>query len=301
MQADYASSILYLIALCLSKCSVVALVMRLTSNSKHMLVGWINIGAATIWAVSSILLISINCSPSGPLANLEEQCSGLFARWQYVCALDIITEASIFAMSIYLVANLQMAWRMKATVVLAFAIRLPVIAASATRLYYLNQEIYSDDPTLHGYNAGVWTQVQVSYSLIATAAACLGPFIRPFGKPYMADTSGSGPRRSFAGVYNMSRITAKQSNSSNSRSRSRTPGGIYPGQTAQQPARYEPPNQMAQDDIASGALGASRQSLDSHDSTRMIITKGVTWTVEYDGQQTGRARTIGSDQSSSQA
>ena len=262
-----------------------------------MVVGWVNIAAAAIWALSSILLISIQCSPSGPFEDLAQQCNGLYARWKYVCALDIITEASIFAMSIYLVAGLQMSWKMKATVVLAFAIRLPVIAASATRLYYLHREVYSDDPTLDGFAAGVWTQVQVSYSLIATAAACLGPFIRPFGKPYMAETSSASRKRSYAGgAYNMSRITAKQSSSSQSGSK----GGVYPGHPSQEPARYEPPMRQGQESLASGALGASRQSLDSHDSTKMIITKGVAWTVEYDGQD-HRSRTVGSEESSSQA
>lgn len=274
--------------------------MRLTANRKQKLVGWANIGAAGIWGLSSILLLTIQCSPAGPFADLAAQCNGLYARWKYVCALDILTEASIFAMSIYLVANLQMNFRMKATVVLAFAIRLPVIALSATRLHFLGQEVHSDDPTLDGYLAGVWTQVQVSYSLIATAAACLGPFIRPFGRAYMADTTVDSRKRSYApGTYNLSKFTANKSNSGNSGGT----GGhqIYPGQPKQEPARYAPPPRRAPDDIASGALHVSSQSLDSHDSRRMIITKGVEWTVEYDGQDHDRARTVGSNESSTQA
>lgn len=318
-QADYASTLLYLVALGLSKCSVIALIMRLTSNRQHLVVLYINIGAAVVWALSSFLLITIACSPAQPFRDLASQCSGLFARWQYVCALDIITEISIFAMSIYLVFGLQMAIRMKAMVVLAFALRLPVIAWSATRLYYLHRQVYSDDPTLAGYLAGVWTQVQVSYSLIATAAACLGPFIRPFTKPYLAEAS-SGPgssrlRTTVPDGYNLSKITGKHSGSgSDSRSRSRKSRGgsqgnsrtlagqIYPGSTSQSTACYDPPRagaRGAQDDSIHGARAASRQSLDSHDSKKMIITKGVEWTVEYDGQDSAaRAGTVGSNESS---
>jgi hypothetical protein len=273
--------------------------MRLTSNKKHKLVGWVNIGAAIFWAFSSILLITIKCGPSAPFIDLSTQCSGLFGRWVYVCALDILTEASIFAMSIYLVANLQMSLRMKATVVFAFAIRLPVIAASATRLNYLHREVYSSNPTLEGYLAGVWTQVEVSYSLIATAAACLGPFIRPFGKPYMAETTADSRKRSYAPEYHLSKMTGNKSNSSNSRTRSGN--NIYPGHTGQEPARYEPPMRRTPEQLASGALHTGRPSMDSHDSQRMIITKGVEWTVRYDddARDEDRSRQAASDEGSS--
>ena len=274
--------------------------MRLTSNKNHKRVGWVNIGASIFWALSSILLVTIRCNPAGRFSDLAQQCSGLFARWTYVCTLDIITEFSIFAMSIYLVANLQMSLRIKATVILAFAIRVPVIAASATRLHYLHRQVYSSNPTLDGYLAAVWTQVQVSYSLIATAAACLGPFIRPFGKPYIADTTYNSRKRSYAPEYHLSKMTADKSASSQGRSR-RSGAHIYPGHVGQEPARYEPPVKAPAEQTASGALRVSRQSLDSHESQRMIITKGVEWTVEYDATEDGdgNARRVGSDEGSS--
>lgn len=77
IQADYASSVLYLLALGLSKSSVIALIMRLTANRKHKLVSWINIGVITLWTLTSIMVISINCTPAGPFRNLESQCPGL--------------------------------------------------------------------------------------------------------------------------------------------------------------------------------------------------------------------------------
>jgi hypothetical protein len=40
---------------------------------------------------------------------------------------DIVTELAIFSMSIYLVAGLKMSLKMKATVVTAFALRLPYV------------------------------------------------------------------------------------------------------------------------------------------------------------------------------
>jgi hypothetical protein len=146
LQADYASSILYLLALSLSKCSVIALIMRLTTNRQHRQVSWAVIAAVSVWTGTSILAISVSCTPAGPFDNLDEQCSGLvscqtvlrrgrvltcnsqYSRWIYIGAVDIVTELAIFAMSIYLVAALKMSLKMKATVVTAFALRLPYVS-----------------------------------------------------------------------------------------------------------------------------------------------------------------------------
>lgn len=264
--------------------------MRLTTNSRHKLVAMINVGAAVFWSLSSVLLVTIKCSPAAPFANLAGTCSGLFSRWIYVCALDIFTEVSIFAMSIYLVANLHMSLKMKCTVVLAFALRLPVIAASAIRLYYLHQEVYASDPILTGYNAAVWTQVQVSYSLFATAAACLGPFIRPFTKPYLADTRYPSPGSHGASRptgYRMSDMSGMKSNSKSSKSadnaRTQNSGRSHHNDTHLRPGPITHQSHIS-----------SRHSVESQDSSRMIITKNMEWTVEYDGGESS-SRRPGSD------
>lgn len=64
-------------ALCLSKCSVVALIMRLTRVRKHKIVAWVNIGVAAVWFLSSLLAISVECSPAAPFEDLEGKCHGL--------------------------------------------------------------------------------------------------------------------------------------------------------------------------------------------------------------------------------
>lgn len=78
-----------------------------------------------------------------------------------------------------------------------------VIAAAAVRLHYLHREILSPDPTLAGVSAAVWTQVELNYSLMATAAASLGSFIQPFSKAYLAnseyDRLGSNQRAAGVG------------------------------------------------------------------------------------------------------
>jgi hypothetical protein len=47
------------------------------------------------------------------------------ARWDTVAILDILLEVALFLIPIYLVYGLQMSMKLKATVIAAFACRLP--------------------------------------------------------------------------------------------------------------------------------------------------------------------------------
>ena len=45
-------------------------------------------------------------------------------RWQIICVFDVVTEAVLFGIVIYIVANLHTSLKAKATVVLVFGLRL---------------------------------------------------------------------------------------------------------------------------------------------------------------------------------
>ncbi|XTI90447.1 hypothetical protein V2W45_1345131 [Cenococcum geophilum] len=91
---------------------------------------------------------------------------------------DIITEAAIF-ISIYLVANPNMALRLKAMVVGASSSQLPVIVAPAIRLYYLRRTISSRNSSLNGAYSAVATQWQLGYATMLSTISSLGPFPPP--------------------------------------------------------------------------------------------------------------------------
>lgn len=80
------------------------------------------------WAFISILLVAIRCHPKAPwLDSTISMCSSLFARWQFIAALDIVTEAALFSISLYLIWGIQMSMKSKTIVVTAFGCRLPYV------------------------------------------------------------------------------------------------------------------------------------------------------------------------------
>lgn len=48
-----------------------------------------------------------------------------YTRWQVFAAFDIATEVALFAISIYIIHDLQMPWKKKNVIGLAFGLRLP--------------------------------------------------------------------------------------------------------------------------------------------------------------------------------
>lgn len=98
--------------------------------------------------------------------------------------MDILTEIALFVGGFWLVRDLQLSWRKKSVVVIAYGLRLPVVLAAAVRLYYLHQSLYSDDESLHGILASVCTQTELAYAVIATTMPCLKPFMSALNTGY---------------------------------------------------------------------------------------------------------------------
>jgi hypothetical protein len=146
-QAGYAADILYIITLALSKLSTAFLFLRLTPGRGHSFAIWSTICLSIAWAFASVLVVSFRCHPTHPWTDVDSTCSNLvrsshstypvrcytqsllilvqFVRWQFIGSLDIITEAALFALSLYLVWGVQMNLNSKSLVVAAFGCRLP--------------------------------------------------------------------------------------------------------------------------------------------------------------------------------
>jgi hypothetical protein len=109
----------------LSKCSTAFLFLRLTPGRGHGFAIWATISASIVWAIVSAFLVALRCHSTHPWEDVSAECTGLFARWQFIGALDIVTEAALFLLSLYLVWGIQMSIKSKAIVVCAFGCRLP--------------------------------------------------------------------------------------------------------------------------------------------------------------------------------
>ena len=141
-QMYYASNFFWLLAIGLSKISVICLLHRITRVQQHRRIfnGVMSFIAA--WTIASIVSIALQCNLGHPWTIVNEKCPKIvrlapcefrylailtysqLQRWQAFCIVDIIEEVTIVGLVVLLVFSLQTSVSSKATVVGVFSFRL---------------------------------------------------------------------------------------------------------------------------------------------------------------------------------
>jgi hypothetical protein len=150
-----------------------------------------------------------------------------------------------------------------------------VIAPTIVRLYYLQNEFSSSDPTLDGVLASVCTQIELSYAIIAATTPCLRPFMAAlstnYGAPAQAKSSPSATAASRSN--NEYSLTSFSKISRLGRSEER-------GKQASLPiTRWD------QSENITSVRSGDQHSMESHESKQMIISKNTEWAVEYEAHE----------------
>ncbi|KAE8371426.1 hypothetical protein BDV26DRAFT_302787 [Aspergillus bertholletiae] len=283
----HAGIIIIVSAICLVLslvCLLIRLYVRFLLSPPFGIDDVILLGATVSAIVESIIIFHASSIGFGTAIRLLDdhvvRSIQNFARWQFITAIDIITELSLFIFSIVLIYGLQMSIKPKLVITVAFASRIPLVAFEAVRLSEFHSFTTSQNPTFDAIRYYTWTQVALNYSLIACTAFCLRPFMN-------AVTTSYG--------------TAGDSNLSTSRSypyasdRGRSNQGSYALQSLQnrsvagpEPDLFQPKVRAGETTITSTQPGSStgghsdrdeRNSIGSEGSTRMIIKKDVEYTV----------------------
>ncbi|KAK3109613.1 hypothetical protein LTR53_016948 [Teratosphaeriaceae sp. CCFEE 6253] len=191
-EAALAGVVTFIFALYLSKCAMLFFLSRITKTPKQLkLFLACNIATAVIGVVCILLATS--------------------TRWQVITALDIITEALLLALPVYLVWGLQMRIKRKAMIIAAFYLRLPVLGFSIGRNYYaLQLRLPQTDPGMESGLVVIWLGVELAYALAASTLSALKGFTESFNSDFgLGFTRGKGE-----GSYGMSDVSGGSAESS---------------------------------------------------------------------------------------
>lgn len=203
-----ANSILFILAIALTKLSVVFFVKRLLTQElrKAWWFAHIVMGLTAAWTIASVLLVSVGCSPQNAVYE-PQTCTGMVcepdtythnytlltviqtARWTVVIGTDALLELSYVALSVALVVPLQMSNYIKVTVVAAFAFRLPCVVLSSLHGVAIHRFATANDHGLSIANRLLWQQVVLGYALVSATVPTLKSFIRGYNKALGRDVS----------------------------------------------------------------------------------------------------------------
>lgn len=151
-KSAFAAQILFMLSAAFAKASTLFLMMRLfnlsgpksqsQTRSRSLYIVAVTILAVVgLWAILSIVAVSVQCSVGDFILADQGQCSHQvsltmleyipilismqFLRWQLITAFDVATECILVIVSIMIVWPVQLLLPLKCQVVLAFAFRLP--------------------------------------------------------------------------------------------------------------------------------------------------------------------------------
>lgn len=214
------SDIFALIIIYLSKCCVLAIYLRLTPQKPHNRASWATLGLCTAWLVPAVFIILVNCELNKPWRSQGGQCSNLYPRWQFIAALDAITELIIFVLAVALLKGLFMKLRRKLAIGFAFLFRFPLIVFTILHISKLHAALGKTDVTLAAIEPSLWLQVELHYALVACSVFCLRPFMQAVSTNY--GTAGDSTLESSASRSQGTKGSSKSGSGSNSQSASRS-------------------------------------------------------------------------------
>ncbi|KAK4495558.1 hypothetical protein PRZ48_001223 [Zasmidium cellare] len=208
----YSSQILAVLALGLCKCSVAYFIVRLTPKSTMKKTMDSIILASIAWTVAAVFAFALQCRLSNPWSFAAGSCTNVYSRVMAICAFDIALELALFIAAILLVSRLHTALHKKAIVVLAFGLRLPIVAFIAARMVTFNR----DDLTNFARSESlylVWTVTQINYSLVSATLPIFRPFIKDLATFYGAlqHSDYSSSSRSRSNSYHLSTFKTRRS------------------------------------------------------------------------------------------
>ncbi|KAF2716651.1 hypothetical protein K431DRAFT_257126, partial [Polychaeton citri CBS 116435] len=189
LKMAYSSDLLYVLALCLGKLSMSMLCVRLASDGVHRSAAKILTYSTCAWGVCSFLLVALLQDVSKPWAVSDPLTRKQLVRWAVVEILGLAIEVLTIIFILHLVSGLQMSRQSKISIATGVFSRLPLFAIAPLRLYSLAHVASNHryDASFSAWLPECFTQLEMSFNVIAATVPCLRIFLRSFQSGYLGN------------------------------------------------------------------------------------------------------------------
>ncbi|KAL0258014.1 hypothetical protein SLS55_007185 [Diplodia seriata] len=180
------------------KCAICIALLRITQQRKYRYSLWGIMFLSSIGAIVTIVTVLAQCQP---IAATWDKSLGscidtkvITNSSYFLSACSIVTDWSCAILPAFILWNIQLRFRIKASVVVILALGVVASTATLVRLRYL-LNYNSPDDYLYGLaNIAVWSIIESGIGLIAGSLPALRPLLRyvPF---FASSLSNSGPSK----------------------------------------------------------------------------------------------------------
>ncbi|KAI1907712.1 hypothetical protein LOZ53_003376 [Ophidiomyces ophidiicola] len=176
LKADYAATILFILAICLTKISLLVLNYQFALLKQYKYTIYCLGGIVILWTASSILVVSFQCDLPRPWDYINNVCLARKNFWNFYGVLNMVSDIIQLGLMLMIITQIQTSTRRKITIASVFACRLFVVVAVALQLYFLNQVQNTKNATFDYWRMSICTQI---VQALAVVTACI-PFLKPF-------------------------------------------------------------------------------------------------------------------------
>ncbi|KAM3528587.1 hypothetical protein MY4038_005822 [Beauveria bassiana] len=174
----YASGILYIVTLGVTKISACMTVMNVAPLGRRRGIFFV-MGAIGVWAVASVVVVIFQCQISSPWNFYTGKCVDLPAFWLFFEILNILTDLATIVAMMELVWNIQAQKSMKSLVIFIFGSRVLIIPAAICHIIFLKRAVTDFKST--GDTFAFWPPVIIRQVVqcLSITTACI-PYLKPF-------------------------------------------------------------------------------------------------------------------------
>ncbi|KAG9228438.1 hypothetical protein BJ875DRAFT_500727 [Amylocarpus encephaloides] len=175
-KSTYASSILLVVTLVLTKLSIISFIQSLAPSRRTLVFGYCFGGVLLLWGLSSLSATLFRCAPPDVWRQSGRRCVESRAFWTAFDALNITTDLVLVVWPVIIISQIQTGLWRRMVVIFCFASRLLVIGAIAAEISFLQQSASSSDISFKSWQRAICSQLMLCLSI---STACI-PYLRPF-------------------------------------------------------------------------------------------------------------------------
>lgn len=167
MKSFYSSIIVYNVATCVVKMSIMLQYRRIFTVKAMQTVTLVGLVFEGAWAFTLSILLPMVCSPVSFFWNtsITGKCLNQLAIWYVMATVNLVTDFVTFSLPLPVIRSLQLPKRQKYMLMGVFCLGFFTCITSIYRITTLKAAASSTDPTWDNTNAAVWSFIEREYSL----------------------------------------------------------------------------------------------------------------------------------------
>ncbi|MCJ1319622.1 hypothetical protein MMC15_004958 [Xylographa vitiligo] len=296
----YASDLLYVPNLGLTRLSVLTLISSLTPVQKQKQMA-VYIGIFVIvWTIITEFTFAFQCHIPNPWQFIDNECSNRSSIWIYFATTNALSEAALVGLPMIVIWKLQVSRGKKTIILSSFALRLLVTIAIITQTIYTIRASRSPDPTLTSWPAVLSGQIAQSTNLITACFLHLKPFLKQLDSGLLRNDARRHRRQKKGGAHGPSSYylssngegyfqSASQRKASAAVNDGLGPAPVHRGQHEIAASGPLPRNGNTALVTVQEGMDGGGEDRRSQSSRGQMIRQTTTWAVEYDEEREAEA------------